>query len=84
VHSVDEAQAFFDAGFGKALLDIAGDIDEFPAMMGVEPQFFAIGFHFATENNFYLATENLARPGAATKKVGLEYIRLSKKIVVSS
>ena len=45
MHSVDEAQAFPDAGFGEALLDVAGDIDEVPAMRGIEPDFFTIRFH---------------------------------------
>ena len=41
-----EYETFRDPAFIDALLDIRGDIDEGPSGGDVEPQFFAVAFHF--------------------------------------
>jgi hypothetical protein len=46
---LDEHYAFLNAALPKAVLDLGSDIDEPPARGNIEPEFFAIAFHFVRD-----------------------------------
>ena len=45
---LDQNQSFLDAAVLQAAFHIPGDVDEFPALFHIEPEFFAIGLHGST------------------------------------
>jgi hypothetical protein len=45
VHGVRKDDAFLDAAFPKAVLDLGGDVDEAPSAGDIEPELFTVGSH---------------------------------------
>jgi hypothetical protein len=46
VHGINESQSFFHPPLLQALLYLRRNIEESPAGGNIEPQFFAVAFHF--------------------------------------